>query len=353
MATTLLEMLLDAGMILPGQCDEALQNRVFFGGRIGTNLIELGFIGEEDLARFLSRKLAVPYVDPKELLNIPPEVVSLIPPNLALQYHVVPLRLENRRLYVATADPSALRDMDEIAFATGHVVKPLITPEVRLVQALGKYYHGEIDERYRRIIDEIEQRRQRTEAVERQAATQPPPAAAAAIEPEPQSARPEETPLGHLAQKLARAEDPGEIGDLLIGFLTREFARAALFLVRTEAICGWRAAGGERLQGEFRTLRIPLSDASILGSVVEKRKPFLGPFPPSPCRDRLATILASAEDGEVLLVPVELGGRTIAVLCAEGGREKLKKETDVVRKVAAKAALAFEILIAREKILMT
>jgi len=357
MATTLLEMLLEAGMISPGQCDEALQNRVFFGGRIGTNLIELGFIGEEDLARFLSRKLAVPYVDPRELLNIPPKVISLIPQSLALQYHVVPLRLENRRLWVATADPSALRDIDEIAFATGHVVKPLITPEVRLVQALGRYYHFDIDERYRRIIDEIELRRQRTEPAGPQAGEEQTPAAVGAVaeeatEPAPLQSGAGEDPLGRLARGLARAEDPGEVGDLLIDFLARGNARAALFLVRTQAICGWRAAHGETLREAFRKVRIPLSDASILGTVVEKQKPYLGPFPPSPCRDQIAAVLGPVDAGEVLLVPVQLGGRTIAVLYSEGERETLKQGAEGVRKLAAKAALAFEILIAREKILM-
>ena len=63
-------------------------------------------------------------------------------------------------------------------------------------------------------------------------------------------------------------------------------------------------------------------------------------------------MLGPVDAGEVLLVPVQLGGRTIAVLYSEGEREALKQGAEGVRKLAAKAALAFEILIAREKILM-
>ena len=48
----------------------------------------------------------------------------------------------------------------------------------------------------------------------------------------------------------------------------------------------------------YYEVRIPLSDASILGTVVEKQKPYLGPFPPSPCRDQIAAVLGPVDAGE-------------------------------------------------------
>jgi hypothetical protein len=373
MAITLLEMLLDAELITAGHCDEALQNRVFFGGRIGTNLIELGFIEEEDLARFLSRKLAVPYIDPKELLKLPPEVIALIPSDLALQYQVVPVRLENRRLYVATADPSALTAIDEISFITGKIIKPLITPEVRLVQALGKYYRYEIGERYQQIIDRIEEHRQAAAQAAALAETQRP--VTAPPEPRPEEAQPEPMPTASAAadeaqpelwklriehysidqtsRSLARAEDPGEIGDILIRFLGQAFGQAALFLVRAEAICGWRAVQNGAMQEDFRKLRIPWGDASVLGAVAENQKTYFGPLPASPLRTRLAEALGGVCADEALLVPVLLGGRSVAILHAEGSSEQLQTGAALLKRLAAKAALAFEILIAREKILIS
>jgi hypothetical protein len=368
MAITLLDMLLEAEMITPGHCDEALQNRVFFGGRIGTNLIELGFIEEEDLARFLSRKLGVPYVDPKELLHLSTEIISLIPRELALQYQVVPLRLENRRLYVATADPSALTAIDEISFITGKIIKPLITPEVRLVQALGKYYRYEIDERYQQIIDRIEEHRQAAALAEAQrtvmASPEPlpeeippepmPTVSAAADEPqaEPWKLGIERFSINQISRSLARAEDPGEIGDILIRFLGQAFGQAALFLIRAEAICGWRAVRNGAIQEDFRKVRIPVGDASVLGTVAEKQTTYLGPLPVFPSSARLTDALGGEFGGEALLVPVLLGDRTVVILYAGDNKEKLQKEDLELKKLAGKAALAFEILIAREKILM-
>lgn len=375
MAITLLEMLLDAGLITPGQCDESLQNRVFFGGRIGTNLIELDCVEEEDLARFLSRKLAVPYVDPKVLLNLTPDVIGLIPPDIALQYQVIPLRLDNLRLTIAMADPTALIAIDEISFITGKIIQPMITPEVRLVQALGKYYRYEIDERYRQVIERIEERRQATARVAALAevpqpvATPPEPAAdevPTTAEPtasaagegeepqqEPWKAQIERYSIDQTSRSLARAEDPGEIGDCLIRFLGQTFGRAALFLIRAEAICGWRAIrDGETLE-DFREVRIPVTGTSVLESVTELQTPYLGPLPASPFSACLIEALGGESDGEALLVPVLLGNRTVVILYAGDSREKLQGEAFVLEKLATKAALAFEILIAREKILMS
>jgi hypothetical protein len=373
MAITLLQMLLDARLITPGQCDEALQNRVFFGGRIGTNLIELDFVEEEDLARFLSRKLAVPYVDPRELLNLTPEVIGLIPQDIALQYQVVPLRLDNLRLTVATADPAALTAIDEISFITGKIIKPMITPEVRLVQALGKYYRYDIDERYQQIIDRIEERRQA--AAQAAALAEAQRLAAAPAEPavekvptmdvaaaspagedaqqEPWKAQIERYSIAQTSRSLAQAEDPGEIGDSLIHFLGQTFERAALFLLRAEAICGWRAIRNGAMQEDFRALRIPVSEASVFGAVAERQMPYLGPLPDGPFRVRLREALGGELAGEALLVPVLIGNRTVVILYAGGSRGQLQKEGSELKKLAAKTALAFEILIAREKILMS
>jgi len=150
-------MLQNAGLITREQFDEALKNRVLYGGKIGTSLIELGYVREDDLARFLSSKLAVPFIAAERLLAISAETIQLIPRDLALTYRVIPLHRDKKRLYLVMADPADLKAIDEISFITGFIVKPVIAPEVRLIQALGKYYGFEVDHRYQQIIGRIEQ----------------------------------------------------------------------------------------------------------------------------------------------------------------------------------------------------
>ncbi|MGE4344930.1 MAG: hypothetical protein AB7F20_11740, partial [Geoalkalibacter sp.] len=61
MAIKLGTMLVQEGVISLQQLDEALKYQTIFGGRLGTNLIEMGLAEEEDIARVLSEKLRVPF----------------------------------------------------------------------------------------------------------------------------------------------------------------------------------------------------------------------------------------------------------------------------------------------------
>ncbi|RII26651.1 MAG: general secretion pathway protein GspE [Geobacter sp.] len=178
MAITLLDMLLNAGLISRVQFDDALKNRVIFGGKIGTSLIEMGYISEEELARFLSNKLAVPYVSPKQLLTIPQETIDLLPRDMAIKYGVIPIKLDKKRLSLVMSDPADLKAIDEIGFITGFIVRPLITPEVRLVQALSKYYQADMPPRYQHIIEIIEAQKQASAAPQPQKPASVPPAPA-------------------------------------------------------------------------------------------------------------------------------------------------------------------------------
>ena len=148
MSKKLGDLLLKEGVITNAQLEEALKCQVIFGGKLGTNLIEMGLVEENALARVLSRKLGVPCAEESELMRIPPEVIKLIPKDIAARYKVIPLRLENRRLTLVMADPTDLKAIDEIAFRTGFLVRPALTPEVRLILALEKYYDIERGIRY-------------------------------------------------------------------------------------------------------------------------------------------------------------------------------------------------------------
>ncbi|MBE0597998.1 MAG: hypothetical protein IH614_12080, partial [Desulfuromonadales bacterium] len=178
---TLLEMLLRADLITEEQFDAALQNRVLYGGKIGTSLIELGYLSEVDLARFLSKKLAVPYVAPEHLKNIPTETIAALPKPLAIKYQAIPLKLENKKLALAMVDPSDLKAVDEISFATGYIIRPVIAPEVRLIEALAVYYEAVVDPRYLEIAKRLEE--QRCEDGGKQPPVPAPPTAAAARAP--------------------------------------------------------------------------------------------------------------------------------------------------------------------------
>ena len=148
MALKLGELLIKEGVINHKQLEEALKCQVIFGGRLGTNLVEMGLIDEEKLVQYLSKQLEVPYASPDQLISVPPEVIKLISREMAEEYKMIPLSLDKKRLTIAIWDPSDLSAIDAISFITGYIIKPLVCSELRLLTALEKYYGVKREMRY-------------------------------------------------------------------------------------------------------------------------------------------------------------------------------------------------------------
>jgi hypothetical protein len=134
------ELLVSHGLITSEQLEDALFAQKQFGGRLGTNLVELGFISDGELANVLSEQLKIPCAKPQLLASIPKEVIAKLPKNLASKYRAIPLRFHGGELHLAMADPQNFAQVDELAFALGVRVKPHVVTEVALNYALERYY---------------------------------------------------------------------------------------------------------------------------------------------------------------------------------------------------------------------
>jgi hypothetical protein len=127
---------------------DALQNQVIFGGRLGTNLLEIQGVTEEALARALGRQHALPTLFGE--MSLDPAAIALIGPEVADRYDVVPYALADRRLALLVVDPKNLAMLDEVAFAAGKEVHPIVVPEARVWALLREAYGVE---RHLRGID--------------------------------------------------------------------------------------------------------------------------------------------------------------------------------------------------------
>ena len=131
------EILLQEKLISPDALEEALESQVIHGGRLGTNLVELGHLQEADLAKALGKQHNCAFAsgtmtpDPKAL-----EVVDL---DFADDKDVLPMRLDPTRVSVACINPHDIATMDEIGFRTGKRVVPVVIPEFRMNQLLRKH----------------------------------------------------------------------------------------------------------------------------------------------------------------------------------------------------------------------
>src|SRR5207302_6873172 len=89
------ELLVNGGHLTPEGLEEALDWQVLYGGRLGTNLLELRLVEEEQLARALGKQLGCEVAWGQ--LQVDPALVGLIPAHVAQRDEMVPWKLEDRK----------------------------------------------------------------------------------------------------------------------------------------------------------------------------------------------------------------------------------------------------------------
>ena len=144
MSSKLGEILVRENLISSQQLREALEYQRTNGGRLGSNLVNLGIISDDVITAVLSRQYGVPSIN-LELFLIEEETIRLISQEVALKYSVLPISKIGATLTLAMADPTNVFAMDDIKFMTGLNVEPVIASEASLVIAIGKYYRAASD----------------------------------------------------------------------------------------------------------------------------------------------------------------------------------------------------------------
>lgn len=146
MSAKLGEILVRENLITSQQLRETLEYQRANGGRLGSNLVKLGYVSDDVVTAVLSRQYGVPSIN-LDLFQIDKDVIKLISEEVALKYSVLPITKTGATLTLAMADPTNVFAMDDIKFMTGFNVEPVIASESSIQLAVGKYYSGsnEID----------------------------------------------------------------------------------------------------------------------------------------------------------------------------------------------------------------
>lgn len=107
--------------------------------KLGDALLQEGHITEQQLAETLERQLGIPRIN---LYQYPmdPEVIQLIPRDLAKRHQVMPIRKENHKLFVAMADPMDYFAIEELRMATGYQIIPALATKEELQRTISKHY---------------------------------------------------------------------------------------------------------------------------------------------------------------------------------------------------------------------
>jgi type IV pilus assembly protein PilB len=154
MSTRLGELLVKRGLISAAQLQRAIEHHESEeNGALSTALVHLRFFTDADLSAFLQREYRLPLVDPA-MMDVPPEVVRLVPATLARRHHLVPISLTGSTLTLAMSDPSNLVAINEVKFLTGYDVKVAVATTSSVTAAIDTLYAEGAD--YNEVLAQVE-----------------------------------------------------------------------------------------------------------------------------------------------------------------------------------------------------
>ncbi len=153
------QLLVTRGWITVQQLTRALKNQQTVGGRLGTCLLEMDALSEDLLLKGLSEQLGVPAAVIDDLRSVPEDVLATLSPKVARRCRAVPFRLAGGRVDIAMFEPHNLTAQDELAFASGKRIKVHVLHEVRVFEALDRFYGEEAPSRLEHLLERLNRAR--------------------------------------------------------------------------------------------------------------------------------------------------------------------------------------------------
>ncbi len=138
------DRLVAEGLITSDQLQRALSAQKGTRDKLGGLLVRMGYLTEEKLLAFLSRQYSVPSVTVSQL-DIEPEVLKLVPAQLAERLQVLPVKRTASTLTLAMADPTNVLALDDVAFFTNLQIQPVVASEISIRQAIDRLYGSQGD----------------------------------------------------------------------------------------------------------------------------------------------------------------------------------------------------------------
>lgn len=386
MADSAAALLLRHGLVTPEQVAAAHKLRQRDGGSFGECLVRLRVVDEEQLVAFYHRRCMIQRVADAKLMIISPKVLALVPPDMAAEFRVVPIDIDAEgTLTLAMADPTDNHAVDEIAFFADRFIVRTVATETAVRRAIETHYGVTFTSppasqpaaapraqpappSPKPTREALEQQIVLLTKVKRSEETPlpipvPPPEdyAPRYIPDEPSEpillTKPKSLPRDTAPQLLIPTPDPplaelraargrDDIGHVVLDYVGLLCRRAIFFVVRKELLVGHDVRGEALDEQSARELAINIEAPSIFRDVIASRLPYRGPLPDTAANRTFARLLGGV-DGDVLLMPIAVRERIIAVLYADRANQPLPDAA--LHAVVREAGLAYERLILSAK----
>jgi hypothetical protein len=327
------------------QLESALRNQVLYGGRLGTNLVELGFIDLELLSSYLSELTGMPVATPTLLDNVDKRLLDQLGSDDAHRLRAIPLAYlgddqrgdqgnvqgsVQRSVAVAMVDPVDGRVLETLGTRYGVTIAPHVVPELRALYYLEKHFGMPRRARFVRTArpgsepDPADDRRRSQ------------PAGGLALPPtftlEPRRRRsstnlplthavPTALSFGAACERIDTAANREQIADVFVEYAKGRCDALVVLLVRDGNAVGWRGyvAPPGKPRSAIEDVSLPIGGASAFQAAHDGNTPFVG-VPPSPARpveSALWTALgADPPPVEVVVVPITVKQRAVNLVYA-------------------------------------
>ena len=342
------QLLVEKGLIGEKTLAEALQRQVIFGGRLGTNLLEMGAVKEEELMKLLAFQYHVPYANPDHFRDIPPQVLESVPRELLAKHGIIPISVDAKRITLAMRDPQLLDVIDEVSFQTGKTIQPVIASELRIVQALEHFSEITREARYIAATREVFAEMSGAGSGEITA---------------------EESEIIELTEDdLEPAEllDTSQVNEAFFNVRNRDevaqtVIRAGLvllddvfmFMVKGDEALGWMSGGSAKPIVDFGCLSLPITRGNAMDrarrSLTLERFHGVDMFESNPWLKELSLKVPK----EVIICPLMLKKHMVSALVGFSFQKPISdEEAEFLVRIMRKASVVFEILIMKSRIIM-
>jgi len=135
------ELLVEKKIITDDELSRALSYISKNGGRIGDALVALDILSEDQILGALRYHFGIPAVDLRRI-QIQQEIIDLVPKDTAIKHRAVPFNIKDKTLMVVMSNPMDLNAIEDIEFASGYRIQPILSKESEIANSLNTYYLG-------------------------------------------------------------------------------------------------------------------------------------------------------------------------------------------------------------------
>lgn len=134
------DLFLEYEYVTKDQLGIALKHLDQTGGRLGSILLELGYVSTEELLAILEKKFGLPTAN-LEKLTIQPHVLKMIPYEQVIKHKVIPIAIGTKNIFMAMVEPNDPAALADLEFALGKTIQPIVVPYAQMEKLL-QYIEG-------------------------------------------------------------------------------------------------------------------------------------------------------------------------------------------------------------------